>query len=630
MRYVHAVVLKLKADVTDQQQREIIAELGALPSQIPEICSFRAGLDMGMDPSACHVSIVASFASVEDYDVYASHPAHIKVVSGNVRPVLEKRAAVQFVADDTLWDDALTAAPPLSHVVLLKLKDTASVEQKRGIVAALRELPAAISQVKGYQVGRDAGNDKAGFDIAIVGDFASTEEYGTYSKHEKHVSVITKLIKPLLAERVAVQFATAMEEVGGPPHGLACAQPDKVPAGARSIELDVGRGTILRGRAWGPEDGEPWLVLHGWLDNCASFDYLCPLLVGDNNGKNRLVCLDVAGHGHSSHRIRGSYTTADHVHDARMAALRLGWERFSLIGHSMGGGICACLAGTIPDKIKRLVILEITGQGGSNSQHAPQMLGRAIHMLSVRHGLAQRSTNKARPPAHHTGASSKAEPSTDTTSRTQDFEQAAATAKQLPSLKPKDSLALYGLFKQAQAGPCKIPEPDDTTSRYKYKAWKAHGEMSKEEAARQYIALVKELQANDTGSDGQKDGASWAIPKPKFQYAEVSDAAKLRAQSNFGGTLAMELSTSLCARALKPIFDPQQPGDPTPVGFSWRSDPALRHPMPGPGYTEEAARAFATNISCPVLVITAKDGMYTTSFRMKNKQKWWDNSRSRL
>jgi hypothetical protein len=30
-----------------------------------------------------------------------------------------------------------------------------------------------------------------------------------------------------------------------------------------------------------------------------------------------------------------------------------------------------------------------------------------------------------------------------------------------------------------------------------------------------------------------------------------------------------------------------------------------------------------------VLVITAKDGMYTTSFRMKNKQKWWDNSRSR-
>ena len=74
-------------------------------------------------------------------------------------------------------------------------------------------------------------------------------------------------------------------------------RPDVVPEGAEPIELDVGRGNTLRGRAWGPKDGERWLVLHGWLDNCASMDYLCPLM----NGANRLVCLDVAGHGHSDH-----------------------------------------------------------------------------------------------------------------------------------------------------------------------------------------------------------------------------------------------------------------------------------------------------------------------------------------
>lgn len=631
MPYVHVVVLKLRPEATDEQKANIVAELGALPAQIPEICRFRAGLDLGMDPSGCHVSVVATFESVDSYDVYANHPAHVKVISDHLKPVLEKRAAVQFVADDAPGYDIQTAPPPVTHAVLLKLKDTATPEQKRGIIAALRKLPTAISQIKGYQVGRDAGNDRAGFDVAIVGDFASTADYGTYSRHEKHVAVITNLIKPLLAERVAVQFSTAVEETGGPPHGLARAQPDVVPAGARSIELDVGRGTTLRGRVWGPEDGEPWLVLHGWLDNCASFDYLCPLLVGDDNKKKRLVCLDVAGHGHSSHRVRGSYTTADHVHDARMAALRLGWDRFSLMGHSMGGGICACLAGTIPDKIKRLVILEITGQGGSNPQHEPQMLGRTIHLLSVRHGLAQRSANKAGQGAPRTDAasSSTARPSADTTS-TQEFEQAAATAKQLSSLKPKERLALYGLFKQAQAGPCNTPEPDDTTARYKHQAWKAHGEMSKQAAVRQYITLVKELQAKlDEGNEDQKDGASWAIPKPKFQYSAVSDAASLRAKSNFGGTLPMELSTSLCARALKPIFDPEQPGEPTPVGYSWRSDPALRHPMPGPRYTEEASREFANRISCPVLVLTAKNGMYTTSFRMQNKQKWWDNSEFR-
>jgi pimeloyl-ACP methyl ester carboxylesterase len=160
--------------------------------------------------------------------------------------------------------------------------------------------------------------------------------------------------------------------------------------------------------------------------------------------------------------MRGSYTTADHCHDARMAALRLGWDRFSLMGHSMGGGICACLAGTIPDKIKRLVILEITGQGGSNPQHAPVMLGRAIHLLSVRHGLAQRSAQRKRQQQQQT---EKEKGATTTTkgggaaagggkesSLLEQFQDAAASAKTLSDLNGKQKLQMYGLFKQAQTG----------------------------------------------------------------------------------------------------------------------------------------------------------------------------------
>ena len=130
-------------------------------------------------------------------------------------------------------------------------------------------------------------------------------------------------------------------------------RPDSTPNSGEPLILDVGRGITLRGRAWGPVDGEPWLVLHGWLDNCASFDFLCPLLLKAAAGRGkpmRLVCLDFAGHGHSSHRHGCSYTTADHVHDTRMAVLRLGWDEFNIIGHSMGGGIAATLAGPYPSR----------------------------------------------------------------------------------------------------------------------------------------------------------------------------------------------------------------------------------------------------------------------------------------
>ena len=42
-------------------------------------------------------------------------------------------------------------------------------------------------------------------------------------------------------------------------------------------EVDVG-GLFLRGRRWRKSGGVPVLALHGWLDNCASFDFLAPLM----------------------------------------------------------------------------------------------------------------------------------------------------------------------------------------------------------------------------------------------------------------------------------------------------------------------------------------------------------------
>ena len=55
------------------------------------------------------------------------------------------------------------------------------------------------------------------------------------------------------------------------------------------------------------------------------------------------------------------------------------------------------------------------------------------------------------------------------------------------------------------------------------------------------------------------------------------------------------------------------------LGFVWRSDPSLRLPLPGPRYSGEASRAFARRISCPVLVITARDGMYQKLFNPGKK-----------
>ncbi|MCA8944510.1 MAG: alpha/beta hydrolase [Planctomycetes bacterium] len=104
----------------------------------------------------------------------------------------------------------------------------------------------------------------------------------------------------------------------------------------------------LAARAWGPPDGHRVLALHGWQDNAATFDLLVPRL-GDGL---RVVALDLTGHGLSDHRPEGvGYTFLDWVIDAHAAIDALGWDRCSILGHSLGVGIGNALAATWPERV---------------------------------------------------------------------------------------------------------------------------------------------------------------------------------------------------------------------------------------------------------------------------------------
>ncbi|MBX3471986.1 MAG: alpha/beta fold hydrolase [Planctomycetes bacterium] len=133
-------------------------------------------------------------------------------------------------------------------------------------------------------------------------------------------------------------------------------------------------GLRVAALAWGPADGLPVLALHGWLDNAASFSALAPRLPGA-----RVVAIDLPGHGLSDHRPPGaSYDFLDWVVDVADVAGALGWERFALLGHSMGGAIAALTAGTLPDRVTHAVLLEGLGPSAVTEAEAPDRLARAI------------------------------------------------------------------------------------------------------------------------------------------------------------------------------------------------------------------------------------------------------------
>ncbi|WP_275548495.1 alpha/beta fold hydrolase [Xanthomonas arboricola] len=123
-----------------------------------------------------------------------------------------------------------------------------------------------------------------------------------------------------------------------------------------ACDLAIGRVTGLRNPERGPRRV---LALHGWLDNAASF---LPLSAHLHAQDLDLVLLDLPGHGHSAWLPTGAeYTLSSAIAILLQVADDLGWERFSVLGHSLGGGVASLLAAAAPERVEALIAIEALG-----------------------------------------------------------------------------------------------------------------------------------------------------------------------------------------------------------------------------------------------------------------------------
>jgi len=114
-------------------------------------------------------------------------------------------------------------------------------------------------------------------------------------------------------------------------------------------------GLTINARVWGPENGVRVLAMHGWLDNAATFDLLAPLLT-----QCRIVSIDFPGHGFSDHLPpSGIYHHEDRVIQMFQVANALGWEKFNILGHSMGGVIGTFMAAVFPERIEKIAAIDV-------------------------------------------------------------------------------------------------------------------------------------------------------------------------------------------------------------------------------------------------------------------------------
>ncbi|HKG93761.1 MAG TPA: alpha/beta hydrolase [Gemmatimonadaceae bacterium] len=130
--------------------------------------------------------------------------------------------------------------------------------------------------------------------------------------------------------------------------------------GFETAEVDTGETTIHVRRAGA---GPPVLLLHGFPQTHLMWRSVAPLLAR----RFTVVCADLRGYGRSgcppSAPDHAPYAKRAMARDMVAVMERLGFPRFSVVGHDRGGRVAYRLALDHPDRVERLAVLDVLPTG---------------------------------------------------------------------------------------------------------------------------------------------------------------------------------------------------------------------------------------------------------------------------
>lgn len=133
-------------------------------------------------------------------------------------------------------------------------------------------------------------------------------------------------------------------------------------------------------RLWGePIPGQaPLVLLHGWMDVAASFQFLVDAL----QHAHFVIAPDWRGFGLTASGGADSFWFPDYLADldALLKHYAPG-QAINLLGHSMGGNIAMLYAGVRPTHVRRLINLEGFGLPATEPAQAPARLSRWLDEL---------------------------------------------------------------------------------------------------------------------------------------------------------------------------------------------------------------------------------------------------------
>jgi pimeloyl-ACP methyl ester carboxylesterase len=163
------------------------------------------------------------------------------------------------------------------------------------------------------------------------------------------------------------------------------------PAAGRTLRV---RGLDYHLNVWGDPaqattDRPLLLMLHGWMDVGASFQFVVDALAEREGPVRCIVAPDWRGFGRTTVPASDSYWFPDYLGDLDAIGDALSpAQPFDLLGHSMGGNVVMGYAGARPQRVRRLVNLEGFGLPATQPAQAPARTAQWLDELKQPQRLA--------------------------------------------------------------------------------------------------------------------------------------------------------------------------------------------------------------------------------------------------
>ncbi|MBW2093060.1 MAG: alpha/beta hydrolase, partial [Deltaproteobacteria bacterium] len=123
--------------------------------------------------------------------------------------------------------------------------------------------------------------------------------------------------------------------------------------GPKDKWLEV-NGFKLHYLEWGNQGNPPILLLHGFLGHAHVWDEFAVKIIDDYH----VLALDQRGHGQSQKAKDEAYSLDDHFTDLSAFSELLELDKLILVGHSMGGRNALFFTACLPERVKKLVLVD--------------------------------------------------------------------------------------------------------------------------------------------------------------------------------------------------------------------------------------------------------------------------------